>query len=258
LLINSPVKTEVKPERIQQFFKEVVNVKVPINPMSTNEATHDKYNVGEGQGFHVALADKSGKTIADVVIGQGASYSFSYIRNAKQSNVFQMKTNAYNLCKPDLGQWRTNIVVDITEEKTAKVHVVHGDNDYEMIRTPGEVEATWTYKDKDEEFVVDRANAPLRKFYGVFNGLKCYSFRDNQWDELSKYFETPAVVATFYLTDGTQHTLTFAKETDSKVLMKRDNYTDTIFGSSVDILSRLSFTKDKFKEHKIPDTVIKQ
>ncbi|MBN2829079.1 MAG: DUF4340 domain-containing protein [Candidatus Cloacimonetes bacterium] len=249
-MINYPVKADVKPSQIQQFFKEVVFARVPINPMSENETSQEKYSVADGQGYRINLADKSGQTIADHIVGEGSNWEYSYIRKVGDNKIYQLRTNAYRICKPDLRQWRNNVFLEIDDEMIDKVHIQHGSDDYEMIRTPGEKEAVWTYKDKDEEFVVLRTNPQLRKFFGFSKAFRTQSFRDNQWDSLSKLFEKPEVVATIYLKDGTQHTVTMVKDTDNKVLLKKDDYTYTIYESSADLLSRLSFSKEQFKNEK--------
>ncbi|MDP8232661.1 MAG: DUF4340 domain-containing protein [Candidatus Zophobacter franzmannii] len=245
--ITHPIRTEAKDDKMIAFFVDIVNVRLPINPMSVNESSHSKYRVDIEQGYRTTIADKAGTIQADFILGEGVNYNFSYVRKMKSNNVFQMKTNAYRICQPKLAQWRSNKILEITEKDVAKVHVKLQDAEYDMIRTPGEIEATWTYKDKDEEFIIDRKNAPMRKFYGVFAGLRSGSFRDGEWETLEPYFDNPEVIATFHLLDGTQQTIYLAKETDKKVLLKRNNDTDTIYDSSLDILSRLTYHKDKFK-----------
>ncbi len=247
--ITEPIKAEIDKKRINTFFADVVDIKVPINPMSENPNSHSNYHVADNQGYDVKLINNSGKIIADFKVGEGSNYSYSYIRKTGANKVYQVKKNIFQTCKPTLSMWRSGMIYDFSKEDITRISVSRQDTSFEMIRSEIENGEQWTYKDATEEFVVDRLNKALLKFSNLNLGLRSRVYYDNKWDELKKYFEEPLATVVFYLRDGTQKTIYFAKnEEDNQFMIKKGSYTDTIYQATSDTFGRISFSKEQFKE----------
>ncbi len=249
--ITQPLKAEIEQRMISKFFADVIKVKVPNHPMSENPDSFNNYNVADNQGYNVSLKNKAGRAVADFKVGEGSNYSYSYIRRTNGNKVYQVKKNIFQTCKPTLRSWRSGLILDIKQDEVDKIIIDRQDTSFEMIRKEGETEANWTYKDATEEFVIDRKNTAMRKFSNFVSGLRSGVYYDGQWDELKQYFELPLATVTIIKKDGSQEKLYISKnEADDKFIIKKNNYTDTIYQTTPDLFGRISFSKEQFKEKK--------
>lgn len=106
---------KVKEQSIDNFFKEVLNLK-KTTLISSNPEKYNKYSINDSVGIHLALVNSVGDKLAHYIFGRSKSdYSRSYIRIGDDPNVYLTDQNIMHMISTNETYWGEKPVIEIPQ-----------------------------------------------------------------------------------------------------------------------------------------------
>ncbi len=226
-ILTKPINYPAESNSVNNFFDKVLHVKANSAPLAESEQSLKFFGMEDSVATNLKIYGSGDNLLEDVYIAKSNNYNYSLGRYANSHEILQLNTQIFTLLTPKAESWRKRAILDVEKEDIASIGVKYSRNEYTLTST----DTLWVYKDKEQEFGIDKLNQQLQKVFGGVLFASSSQFLDYGFDEYAERFEKPTLSVQINLRSGENINLTaiHLKEENNRFLVMKDGNTDHLF-----------------------------
>ena len=155
-------------EKVADLFNHVFKAKRSKRILTRQSSKSEYYRVTDKTGTNLILFDQNNAPLLNVFFGTSDLYTFSCMRFADNSTVYEMEDSYSEFIFPRPETWRDPYIFRFEEPDLQKIIVSYSRNNYSILRD----KEAWLYKDAAREFPVTMSNRSLFKIVNILKNLQ--------------------------------------------------------------------------------------
>ncbi|MCA9665423.1 MAG: DUF4340 domain-containing protein [Myxococcales bacterium] len=251
--LEQPVKYKADKFAAEQLVDKLT--KLSFGDLVTEQQkNHAQHQVDEKSGVHVTVANKAGKTVADLWIGKIVS-GYTMVRPNGKNGVWQAAGPIAHAFKKDAKDWRDRTIFKFNRHDFRHIDVTTAAGTVSLARK--DKKAPWTIE-KSPRPIKDIEKSQISGMVSSLYSLTAYSFADDV-KPADAGLDKPQGSVSFKLADGKSYTLHIGKNKKDDFYVKRGD-SDQVFVIKRYTVDQLMKRPVDFRSMKImsfkPDDVV--
>lgn len=243
-MLSYPIEYPISPQKMEQFFEDVMKVETSNLPISEEEGSFETYKLTDSLATTLKIYGKNDKLLDHSLVGKSSSYNNSPARKQGSNKIFRLEKNITNYLKTDPKQWRKREVMELDKEQIAKISILYEDTGYELTAT----DTLWQYEDGEESITIQHSNPALRTILNSLSKVNVTDFIDEEIDDYLVKLQNPAMEIGINMYDGSTYYLRAAQEDENKYILQVNNETEHLYKVYNSWLKKFEKTAEDFRK----------
>ena len=221
-----PLESELEERNLNNIFSKALVVTTSEIPVSEKESAQEIYNLTDSLATNVKVYDRSGKVLADVLLGKSKQWNNTPARKNGDNKIYRLNSNISRTFNTDKDYWRNKEVLYLFPEQIQEMSLKADDLDYKVTAT----DSLWKVEYRDQVINVDENNDFLSAVFENLKKVKVAKFYYDDYSKVADKFENPEFTLVIKKRSGEEITLTFAESDESQHrLMKINDNEDKVY-----------------------------
>ncbi|MBC8415853.1 MAG: DUF4340 domain-containing protein [Candidatus Cloacimonetes bacterium] len=224
-MLSYPIEYPISPQKMEQFFEDVMKVETSNLPISEEEGSFETYKLTDSLATTLKIYGKNDKLLDHSLVGKSSSYNNSPARKQGSNKIFRLEKNITSYLKTDPKQWRKREVMELDNKQIAKISILYKGTGYELTAT----DTLWQYEDGEESITIQHSNPTLRTILNSLSKVNVTDFIDEEIDGILFKLHNPALEIGINMYDGRKYYLRAAKDEENKYILQVNNDTEHLY-----------------------------
>lgn len=232
-------------EKVTQLFSNIVNLQRSKKILSDNSEDLERYKLTPNSGTNIQIYSQDNLCLLDIFIGTSDLYTYSCMRKANESIVYELADNVSEFIFPKKDTWQDPYIFRYKEPDLMSIQVVASVNKYSLTRK----DKDWIYKNESEEFPVYTSNRSLFKILNVLKSLKTFNIVRLTPEINKKYLNRCILKLTLTIKNSDNYVLSCYEYNDDDSIVIFSGNQEYAFFVPYDFVNRFTKSPQNFKDY---------